>query len=235
MNIKKIITEIKKDNLLVSPNIIIKLNIDIDKHFELLKEIAKYVKSDYLFTENINQILKLLLLYFAGQEEFISMYNKIYEREGTLQKGILLIGSVGSGKSLIFEIFKLYTSRILHKNSYQIFQSNDIIDGLNIQGKIYFNKFSYNRSNNNTLCPITCYIDDIGSRNEIVNYYGSEYNTIQELITIRYNIFTKYRKLTHLSTNLYPNKLKEIYGERLIDRMREMFNIIELNGTSFRK
>ena len=177
----------------------------------------------------------LFLAYFSGQENIISEFNKNNKKEISLKKGIFLVGDIGSGKSLIFEIFKIYTSKILHKNSFHQYQAGDIIDNLNIKGKVYFDKFSYNRSSNNIPNPITCYIDDVASRNEIVNYYGSVYNSMQELLTIRYNIYSKYRKLTHLSTNIFPQQLKEIYGIRVIDRMKEMFNLIELKGESFRK
>ena len=216
-------------------NIIEQQSINIEKHQILIKKIALHIQPNYKFTNDINIILDLFMAYFSGQKNIISEFNKNNKTEISLSKGILLVGSVGSGKSLIFDIFKIYTSKVIHKNSFQQYQVGDIIDNLNIKGKIYFEKFSYNRSSNNIPDPITCYIDDIASRNEIVNHYGSVYNSMQELLTIRYNIFSKFRKLTHISTNLYPNQLKEIYGIRVIDRMKEMFNVVELKGGSFRK
>jgi len=232
MDISEIIN--KNNNNKVS-NIVEYQNIDIKEHKLLIKKIALYIQPSYNFTDEINQILDLFLAYFSGQENIISEFNKNNKKEISLNKGIFLVGDIGSGKSLIFEIFKIYTSKILHKNSFHQYQAGDIIDNLNIKGKVYFDKFSYNRSSNNIPNPITCYIDDVASRNEIVNYYGSVYNSMQELLTIRYNIYSKYRKLTHLSTNIFPQQLKEIYGIRVIDRMKEMFNLIELKGESFRK
>jgi len=227
MDISEIINENKCK---VVKNIIEYQNIDIEKHKQLIKKIALYIQPNYKFTEEINQIFDLFLAYFSGQKNI-----KFKEKEISLNKGILLVGDVGSGKSLMFDIFKVYTSRVLYKNGFQQYQAGDIIDNLNVKGKVYFDKFSYNRSTNNVPNPITCYIDDIASRNEIVNHYGSVYNSMQELLTIRYNIYSKYRKLTHLSTNLFPQQLKEIYGIRVIDRMKEMFNLVELKGDSFRK
>ena len=216
-------------------NIIEQQSIDIEKHKILIRKIALHLQADYKFTDKINKTLDLLLAYFSGQKDIISNYNNKNNKEISLNKGIFLVGEVGTGKSLMFDIFKIYTSQVLHKNSFQLYQASDIIDSLNINGKVYFNKFSTNSSNNNIPNPITCYIDDISSRNEIINYYGSVYNSMQELLTIRYNIFSRFSKLTHVSTNIYPKQLKEIYGIRVVDRMKEMFNLIELDGKSFRK
>ena len=106
----------------------------------------------------------------------------------------------------------------------------DIIDNVSINGVEFLEKFNHNYDR-----PITCYIDDIASRNEKIKYYGTEVNVMEQLLSIRYNAFCRYRKLTHISSNLYPNDFKNIYDIRTIDRMKEMFNIIELKGGSWRK
>ena len=40
---------------------------------------------------------------------------------------------------------------------------------------------------------------------------------------------------THFTTNLSPEMLKENYGERVVDRIKEMFNIVTFYGKSRRK
>ncbi len=232
MDILEIIEEKKKSD---QSNIIGFQKIDIDEHFEWIKKIALYLQPNYQFTDEINQVLRTFLLYFSGQKENANKATLNAENIISLNKGLMLTGGVGVGKSLIFEVFKIYTTQVLHKNGFQYHLASNIIDQLNIEGKVYYHQFNENRQDENTLKPITCYIDDIASKNEMVKHYGTEYNAIQELISIRYNVFTRYRKLTHLSSNIFPKQLKDIYGVRIIDRMREMFNIIELKGESFRK
>jgi len=232
MNILEII---EKDKTLNDKSIIIPQKINIDEHFEIIKKIALYLQPKYIFTEETSEILRILLLYFSGQKEGANNKNESCGKLISLSKGIFLVGGVGVGKSLIFEIFKIYTTQVLKKNGFQYHSANSIIDFLNIDGKVYYNLFKENRQDENTIKPITCYIDDIASKNEIVKHFGTEYNAIQELISIRYEVFIRHKKLTHLSTNIFPQQLKEIYGSRVIDRMREMFNIIELKGESFRK
>jgi len=232
MNILEII---EKDKSLSRKNIIIPQKINIDEHFKIIKKIALYLQPNYIFTEEICQILKILLLYFSGQKEDANSEKIIFNKSISLNKGLLLVGGVGVGKSLIFEILQIYTTRVLRRNGFQYHSASSIIDFLNINGKVYYNLFKENRQDENTIKPITCYIDDIASKNEIVKHFGTEYNAIQELISIRYEVFIRHKKLTHLSTNIFPKQLKEIYGSRIIDRMREMFNIIELKGESFRK
>ena len=51
----------------------------------------------------------------------------------------------------------------------------------------------------------------------------------------RYDIFQTYKKLTHITMNLDTDDIKDMFSERLVDRFREMFNIISLTGKSFRK
>jgi len=58
---------------------------------------------------------------------------------------------------------------------------------------------------------------------------------MSDLLLERYSVFTILGKITHITTNLAPNSLKERYGELIADRFREMFNVITLLGDSRRK
>ena len=232
MNILNIPIDYKPE---IKSNIIKYEKFDLESHLEVLKKIAKYLEPDYEFTNKLEVVFKLLLLYFSGQTEFLIMYKKIYNKKASFKKGIFIIGSVGVGKSLIFEIFKIYTSKIIQQNSFQIHNAFEIVDNLNIYGKSYLDRFSNNYTSNHKSNPITCYIDDIASKDETVLHFGSKYNAMQEVLSTRYNILRKYGKLTHITSNLYPNEMNKIYGVRITDRMKEMFNIIELTGDSYRK
>ncbi len=169
-------------------------------------------------------------MYFTGSKEFVLCANDLGVIEPSLNKGLMIIGGVGTGKSLLFNVFKKYTGEILRTNSFRSYTSISIIDDVNVNGVEHLELF-----NENYGYPITCYIDDIASKNETVKHYGTEYNVIEQLLSIRYNAYSRRKKLTHISTNKYPSELEGVYETRIIDRMKEMFNMIELNGKSFRK
>ncbi len=76
-------------------------------------------------------------------------------------------------------------------------------------------------------------IDDLGVEESRANHYGTQCNVIESVIMMRYN----YRdtRLTHVTTNLDDTEILANYGERVYDRVREMFNIINLRGRSVRE
>lgn len=211
-------------------NIIKKVNIDWDKHAKGIYNLAKSLEPRFEIKEHTKTALRLLLQYFTGNENFITEAEKLGVKNASLSKGIMLIGGVGSGKTLMFDIFRIYTSEILHVNSFQKHISMNIVNNTNMKGIEYLDIFNVNDGR-----PITCYIDDIAGSNEVIKHFGTEINVIEQLLLTRYNIYKRYDKLTHTSTNKYPAELKEIYDGRVIDRMKEMFNFIELDAKSFRK
>lgn len=195
---------------------------------------ANKIEPGFTVDESNKRVLQLMLMYFTGDKSFPLEFKKDFGIYGNFRKGIMLIGSVGTGKSLLFKIFKEFTSREIFANSFQYYESMEIIDNVNVYGIDYLDKFNLNGIGKFTN-PITCYIDDIGSMNETVKHYGSEHNVVEQLIGMRYIILNKFHKLTHISTNKTPKELKDVYGERITDRMKEMFNIIELSGNSRRE
>lgn len=84
-------------------------------------------------------------------------------------------------------------------------------------------------------------IDDLGTEPLTVKSYGNDLTPVVELLTERYNR----RLFTVITTNLAKkivdgaevDELQEIYGDRLFDRFREMFNTIsyDANQKSYRQ
>jgi len=210
-------------------DIIKKVTVDWDVHYNGLINIAKAIEPDFRIENHTEKALKLLLMYFTGNENFVMEMKKNGTNNASLSKGIMLIGGIGTGKSLLFKILKKYTGEILRVNSYQYHTSQIIIDNVNVSGVETLEVYNHNYGR-----PITCYIDDIASNNEKVKHFGTEINAIEQVLSIRYNIYSRYNKLTHVSSNKYPIEMVALYDERIVDRMKEMFNIIELDGKSFR-
>jgi len=208
--------------------IIKSVNINIESHKKGLLNIYKSIYPDFIIDYENEKIIEILFNYFIGNKEFCGKNNI------DLNKGIFICGGVGTGKSLLMEGFKSYCGQILKINGFQGFTAMEIVDNVNISGITYLENFNtkWFQSKAN---PITCYIDDIASKNEKINNYGTVICVIEQLISIRYNIYIKYKKLTHFSTNIFPSNLKEYYDERIIDRLKEMCNIVSLTGISRRK
>lgn len=74
-------------------------------------------------------------------------------------------------------------------------------------------------------------IDDLGCEQADVRLYGNTVSPMAEIVCERYdNMLT-----TIFTTNELASDLKEIYGDRIADRMREMCTVIKMDGDSFRE
>lgn len=75
-------------------------------------------------------------------------------------------------------------------------------------------------------------IDDLGTENRLTSHYGTTTNVIADLLLRRYDMRHDFQ--THVTTNLSPAQIMDVYGPRIYDRCGEMFNFISLNGYSHR-
>jgi len=186
----------------------------------------KAILPEVKVNEYNESVIEKVFNYFTGNKEFCEKNNI------SLKKSIYLVGGVGTGKSILFRAIKHFTM-LLGKNSYKYYNSIDIINSIAINGAEELEKFGHN-FNGISYKPITCYIDDIGSCNEKVKHYGTDISVIENIITLRYNVFQQFGKLTHFSSNIYPEDIATIYDVRILDRLTEMCNVIELAGESYR-
>jgi len=206
------------------------VDINWNIHANLIHKIALMIEPKFIFTKENKIIYKLFLQYFTGNINFENEMLNYSGKKGDFKKGILLNGTVGVGKDLIFKVFKYYTKHILRTNSFLNETAISIIDNVNIEGVEFLTQFSYNKSR-----PRRIYIEDIASKNEIVNNFGTKINVIEQLLSLRYNVYERYGTLTHASTNKYMKEILTLYDDRIVSRMASMFNIIEMQGVDYRK
>ena len=131
-----------------------------------------------------------------------------------LEKGILLIGKIGCGKTSLMDIF-----RILHYQQfrYQMLSTREIAKEFVMNGYPVLNKYGKKQK-------ILCF-DDLGIETSI-KHFGNECNTMGEILLSRYDIMKYDGILTHATTNLNADDLEKLYGNRVRSRLREMFNVI---------
>lgn len=170
--------------------------------------------SHFEIKENDHPVVYRLIAYFLKDEETCFRYNL------DLNKGIILSGPVGCGKTSLLNIMK-YLTPVPHKFSVKPCRDISfefIKDGYEVihryaNGKLYTSE-----------PKIYCF-DDLGVENNL-KYYGNECNVMAEVLLSRYDIFIAKRIPTHITTNLSASEIEQHYGIRVRSRLREMMNLI---------
>ena len=140
-----------------------------------------------------------------------------------LNKGILLTGPVGCGKTTLMQLLPY-----IHPQTrpYPLFPIRNIVIEYNTNGSDTINKYSALR----TMC-----FDDLGAE-PTGRFYGHDCNVIAEILISRYDLSqgqsSKHNKRTHLTTNLNALEIEDRYGERVRSRLREMVNVIAFPSSS---
>lgn len=147
-----------------------------------------------------------------------------------LDKGILLIGSYGTGKSILLKAYV---------NILQRFADSDL--GQSMKTKVFkfdsaqniFNEIlEYSggklplRLINSGLC-----IDELGRETKKAINYGTETTPVIDLLLERYSKGLP----TFGTSNFSLQGLTDEYGQVIGDRLRSMFNFVEMIGKSRRK
>lgn len=187
----------------------------------------------FIIDEDNEVVFEMLCYYFSGDPMFIAKAAAAGVQNPALEKGILLVGEYGTGKTWMMKLFM--------KNQRQVFfmrHAKEIANEYQKDGgdqKTYIDKFK-NAINDSSLFyhefSGLC-IDDIGIEDSKKNY-GNSKNVIGDIMELRYKdgnggVFL------HATTNLGVEGIEEKYGTRLRSRMREMFNYIVLTGGDRRK
>lgn len=176
---------------------------------------------------NIDKILaeRNLLVEFEINDINKQVMNQLYYHlignkekfNGNMQKGIMIAGKNGVGKTLILKAY-CDTRNMLYGRSCNTFNSRKLVELIRENGYDNFIKREI-------------MIDDIGKESREIVDFGTKIQPIADLIAFRYDKGS----LTFATTNYKIDTLSEFYGLTTTDRMIEMFNIIEMEGESFRK
>ena len=146
-------------------------------------------------------------------------------------KGIMLIGNCGTGKTRLMRAFGLLCAEFNGFNKFNSLTINELQDMIQFSERedmARFRRVFYTNEASNL------YLDDLGTETKILNYFGTQTNWLEKFILERYEVFSLYGIRLHVSTNLSKNELKSRYSERVFDRFKEMFNIVYLVGESYR-
>ena len=136
---------------------------------------------------------------------------------GDINKGIMIVGPYGTGKTTMVKII----SRIVMKYAQKVFH---ITSCVNLPDNVKHHGIDFYQFR-----PLI--LDEIGRESKVVKDFGTERKLLPEILSIRYNT----RAWTFGTSNLNYNDLGELYGGYIQERMLELFNFIELKGKSFRE
>lgn len=169
-----------------------------------------------------------------NNETAISEIYKYLRRDrsfaGHLSKGILLNGRYGSGKTvLINAVCNTYNYCVKLWNNPQIFQmrivkSSGIVDS--------FRKEKNDIEINNYKAGILV-IDELGREQKEVNVYGTIIQPLSFILQERYDRGNPTFAIANFRIETLSSD--EYYGKMIGDRIRQMFNELELIGESRRK
>lgn len=161
---------------------------------------------------------------FQEDEKILSMLSNYFIRDAKNcekysidpDKGILLSGPVGCGKTSLMRLLK---NMVPHQRQYEVIPARNIVFGFNHIGFKTIEDFG----NEGFFC-----FDDLGVE-PTGRYFGKDCNVMGEILISRHEVFLKHKIRTHATTNLNVKELEERYGSRVRSRMRQMFNLIKFD------
>ena len=164
--------------------------------------------SDFRIMRVNKIILKKLMMYAIQDQENCKKYAI------DPNKGILLVGTIGCGKTSLMQLFNLLTYEHIKYNV----KPTRAIAGEYLQNG-YETILKYGNTD-----KIYCF-DDLGIEQNM-KHFGNESNVMAEILLSRYDLLRNRGIITHATTNLNANELEKLYGNRVRSRLREMFNLI---------
>lgn len=228
--------------------------IDLESLYELFLEAFSFFNGKE-FDQQANKgegrkLARTLIAYFLKRKAFFrSPLLDTQINMPSLEKGLMIIGGVGTGKTSIIrtfhEMFRLAPSHPIgvkdidgtmqylgrYKLGFGFYSTNDVVDHYeactdDLTKKAFRDKYDFG----------TKYFDDLMSEDVASNFGKKE--IFKKILEKRY--FNRVN--TMVSLNYHGNSVEETfdaicerYDTRVYDRNFEMFNVLKLSGKSLRK
>lgn len=205
-------------------------------HARLLVTIANkvlaYQHRKFVIDDNNRDVLRFLLYYFND----CPLAEKVFPDRGyKLHKHIMLHGNVGTGKTILMEIFSEYLHYTGNPNFFYNLSVTQMINYYTLHNNL--DRYTFNEEENKGFqCkPVNICLNDIGV--QTTTFYGMDTKVLtDEFLHARNEIWSQYHLKAHVTTNLSIEQLKKKYADgfgRLIDRFKT-YNVIPLGGESRR-
>jgi DNA replication protein DnaC len=183
--------------------------------------------------DDAKENLKPIFTYLLRDSSFFESCNLISDlSKPSFNKGLLIIGGFGTGKTSIMKTMQ-QCSLLFMPQHYKILSCNEVVQKYESSATQLDKKEFFRQMNAGTNL-----FDDLASERLASNY--GQVNIMKDVLEQRYFL----GKITHATMNFkegYPGdvemalkKLGEFYGPRIYDRIFEMFNVIIFKGKSRR-
>ncbi|MDY7397027.1 ATPase [Aureibaculum sp. 2210JD6-5] len=190
------------------------IHYDFEKVLNFLETKGKLCYGNHFKLDQADKyIIYKLVIYIIGDEHSCLANNM------DINKGILLTGPIGCGKTSLMNLVKFL---LPIKKRYKIIPARNV--------SYDFYKKGYETVIQNSIAGRYCF-DDLGVE-RYVKHYGNECNVLGEILLSRYDLWVQKKVITHATTNLNANELETWYGIRVRSRLREMFNLIAFDTSS---
>lgn len=206
-------------------------------HARILLWIANNVvlahqRRKFVVDENNRDILRFLLYYFNGCPKAEEVFpNRGYK----LHKHIMLMGEVGTGKTLLMQIFSEYLHYTNNPRAFYNLSVTQMVNYYTLHNNL--DRYTYYEEENRGFqcTPVNICLNDIGT--DSITFFGMDTKLLtNQFLHARNEIWVHYHKDAHVTTNLTMEQLKEEYKDgfgRLVDRFKT-YNIVPLGGKSRR-
>jgi DNA replication protein DnaC len=194
---------------------------NLDFALSVMERIAKGIDPEFCMNEKAKPVYEQMIKFIHADPEF----------NGDLEKGFILLGPTGTGKTIAMEVLQRYrqidnTKMIVEGKvksmNFDVVRSTKIISDYTNEGidgiELYTRRL------------VIC-IDDLGTEPDTAKNYGNTIDVMGYILAERY----AKRLMTLATTNLTYQALESRYDDRIMSRMRALFNFIEMNGIDYRK
>lgn len=210
---------------------------EYSKHANLVVWIANNIvlqhqHRTFVIDNDNRSVIRFLLYYFNN----CPLAEEVFPGRGyKLHKHLLLMGEVGTGKTLLMQIFSEYLRYVRGDRFFYNLSVTQMVNYYTLHNNL--DRFTFNEEENKGFksTPVNICLNDIGV--QTTTFFGMDTTKLtDEFLHARNDIWVQNHKFAHLTTNLSVEQLKEVYKDgfgRLIDRFKT-YNIIPLTGSSRR-
>lgn len=199
---------------------------------QIANKVLAYQHRAFVIDDNNREVLRFLLYYFND----CPLAEEVFPGRGyKLHKHIMLQGNVGTGKTLLMEIFSEYLRYTGNPNFFYNLSVTQMINYYTLHNNL--DRYTFNEEENKGFqCkPVNICLNDIGV--QTTTFYGMDTKVLtDEFLHARNEIWSQFHLKAHVTTNLSIEQLEEKYKDgfgRLIDRFKT-YNVIPLGGNSRR-
>lgn len=173
----------------------------------------KIYRKPFQFDNDNRKLIDTICFFLSRDKHFETSLNLDSE------KGLMIRGTVGLGKTFLFELVKNNPL-----NPIKIISMIEIAEAVKQDG--FYNIDLKDEK--------IIYLDDVGTEEATVNHFGTKISWFKDFIEKYYTRKGLFKNLV-ISSNLSAQQIEDNYGSRVRSRSREMFNLIDISGRDRRK